>query len=111
MEGRRKKLDSQPRERERDLSSTKTSEAAEGNEVIPNKSNFFGGKKTPQNSFRFCFYYGEIREDSPGERRGASAVALSPSWRRSRSDSLRAPSGKRSLSLLDTEKCPGFPHF
>lgn len=111
-EGRSQKLASQPRERERDLSGMKTSEAAEGNEVICNKSNYFGKKKTNNNPLiHSCFYYGEIREDNPQERSDPSAVALSPSWRPSWCDSRRAPPGKPAPFLLYTEKRLGFPHF
>lgn len=40
-------MTSQPRERERDLRGMETREAAEGNEVIWNKSNCFGKKTNP----------------------------------------------------------------
>lgn len=106
MEGRSQKLASQPRERERDLSGVKTTETAEGNEVICNKSNYF-----EKNLIHSCFCYGEIREGNPEERSESPAVALSPSWDPSWCDSLRAPSGERSLFCLCMEKHLGFPHF
>lgn len=68
-------MTSQPRERERDLRGVETREAAEGNEVIWNKSNCFGKKK--QTLIHSCFSCGEMREGSPGERSDPSAAALS----------------------------------
>lgn len=65
MEGRSQTLASQPRERERDLSGMKTSEAAAGNEVICNKSNYF--EKT---SFSHVFVTGRLERTT--QRRGVN---------------------------------------
>ena len=69
MEGRSQKLASQPRERERDLSGMKTSEAAEGNEVTRNKSNYF--EKT---SFAHVFIIGRLEKTT--QKRGVNSLPL-----------------------------------
>lgn len=70
MEGRSQKLTSQPRERERDLSGMETSEAAEGNEVICNKSNYF-----EETSFAHVFLMGRLEKTT--QKRGANRLPLS----------------------------------
>lgn len=69
MEGRSQKPASQPRERERDLSGMQTSEAAEGNEVICNKSNYF--EKT---SFTHVFITGRLEKTT--QKRGVNRLPL-----------------------------------